>query len=616
MLIEVKATLRLGDTLVPLIFMSDGTHFSNFAGDKKEWPVYMKIGFLSSKIRQMPSAHTVVMVALLPIPIKNRNIPQKRLDEQPQTNREVLNEVLRRVLQRLTFIQNPNAESGYYNVLCADGNFRRCKPVLAAWLADCPEYSDLHHLERHVCFWCECPQNELGDYVPSDKQHPRRDHNLYRTLSNANAKAADAEHSSHHVHRGFNVFRHIPCIVSDLPKPDLLHTMQIGMLDHLQKWMFHFMKTHERLDKYNAIWLSVPAYHDLRPKNKSYEEVSQWNGKEMKEMSRYLLGVVTQSLRGGSPAQRPIFNGAIECTRALLEFYMYARYNSHDDATLSYMEDALLRFHTFKDVFLLGRAGKKAKTQANALRTELVKKRKVDEETNAETWTPSKKRREMNAWQDYISHKIDVSKELDADFNLPKIHLMSDWVEQIRRYGALQQYSAERHAQAHETNLNDGWNASNHNLYYLPQVITIQRRILCFEIRELNLKALAQHRENSAAACKVLPSGADLAAPLGSQSYVKPEFMGPQNHRDGKHPDAMIKDFRALLDNTQDATHHVAIYSGMREFIKHKSRNKTYISDDQLHAMELCIYHGIKVQVEGLDGKRTSQMCRCTGSQS
>ena len=124
--------LRVGDTLVPVIFMSDGTHLSNFAGDKKEWPVYMTIGNLSSKIRQMPSTHSVVMVALLPIPIKNRNIPQKRLDEQRQTNREVLNEVLRRVLQPLTFKLNPSAESGYYNVLCADGNFRRCKPVLAA----------------------------------------------------------------------------------------------------------------------------------------------------------------------------------------------------------------------------------------------------------------------------------------------------------------------------------------------------------------------------------------------------------------------------------------------------------------------------------------------------
>jgi len=150
------------------------------------------------------------------------------------------------------------------------------------------------------------------------------------------------------------VFQHIPSIVSDLPKPDLLHTMQIGMLEHLQKWIFNFMKTHEQLDKYNAIWLSVRAYHDLTPKNESYEEVSQWNGKEMKEMIRYLLGVETKSVRGGNPAQRPIFNRAIEWTWALLEFNMYARYKSHDDAALSYMEDALHRFHTFKDVFLLG----------------------------------------------------------------------------------------------------------------------------------------------------------------------------------------------------------------------------------------------------------------------
>jgi hypothetical protein len=180
----------------------------------------------------------------------------------------------------------------------------------------------------------------------------------------------------------------------------------------------------------------------------------------------------------------------------------------------------------------------------------------------------------------------------------------------------LQQYSAERHEYAHNTNLKDSWNASNHNLNYLPQVITFQRGILWFEIRELNLQALAQRQENSAAAFKVLPSGADLAAPQSPQSYAKPELMGPQNRRDGKHPDAMIKDFRALLDNTPDAMHRAAMYSGTREIIKHKSHNKTYISDEQLHAMELCIYHGIKVQVEGLDGKRISQMCRCSGSQS
>jgi hypothetical protein len=137
----------VGDTLVPLIFMSDGTHLSNFVGNNKEWPVYMTIGNSSSKLRQIASTPSIVMVALLPSLIKNHNIPQKRLDKQQHTNREVLNQVLRWVLQPLTFEQTPSAESGYYNVLCGDGNFRRCKPILAAWLADCRQYSDLHHVE-------------------------------------------------------------------------------------------------------------------------------------------------------------------------------------------------------------------------------------------------------------------------------------------------------------------------------------------------------------------------------------------------------------------------------------------------------------------------------------
>jgi len=190
MLIDVKSTLQVGDRLVPLIFTSDGTHLSNLAANKKEWPVYMTIGNLSSKIRQMPSINSLVMVALLPIPIENHSIPQMRLDEQRQTTREVLNDVLQRVLQPTTFKHNPSTESAYYNVVCADGNFRCCKPVLAEWLANCPEFSDLHHLEQHVCFWCKCPTNQLGDYVPPDKQHPRRDHNQYRTLSDANTTSA------------------------------------------------------------------------------------------------------------------------------------------------------------------------------------------------------------------------------------------------------------------------------------------------------------------------------------------------------------------------------------------------------------------------------------------
>jgi hypothetical protein len=76
---------------------------------------------------------------------------------------------------------------------------------------------------------------------------------------------------------------------------------------------------------------------------------------------------------------------------------------------------------------------------------ELVMQRKVTEETNAIIWTRSAKRCGMKTWQDYVSHEIDVSKEFDADSNFGRIQLVSNLVEQIHRYNALQQYSPKRH---------------------------------------------------------------------------------------------------------------------------------------------------------------------------
>jgi hypothetical protein len=92
--------------------MSDGTHLTKFTANKIKWPAYMTIGNLFLKIRQMPSMHIIVMVALLLIGMKNCNHPEKRLDEQRQSNREALNEVLQFILQHRTFKQNPSTESG------------------------------------------------------------------------------------------------------------------------------------------------------------------------------------------------------------------------------------------------------------------------------------------------------------------------------------------------------------------------------------------------------------------------------------------------------------------------------------------------------------------------
>jgi hypothetical protein len=79
---------------------------------------------------------------------------------------------------------------------------------------------------------------------------------------------------------------------------------------------------------------------------------------------------------------------------------------------------------------------------------------------------------------------------LDADLNIPKFHFRFHCVEQIWCYGAMQQYCAERYEQPHKMNIRAGCKASNHNLNYLPQVVTVQWHILCFPFREINLEAI------------------------------------------------------------------------------------------------------------------------------
>jgi len=64
------------------------------------------------------------------------------------------------------------------------------------------------------------------------------------------------------------------------------------------------------------------------------------------------------------------------------------------DSTLGAMEDDQNGFDSFKDVVLLGVAGIKMKANDNFLRTELMEKQIVEQQTMAETCTRPKKRRE------------------------------------------------------------------------------------------------------------------------------------------------------------------------------------------------------------------------------
>jgi len=212
MLIEVKSKLRVADTLVPLIFMSDRTQLLNVSGNKTEWPVYISIGNQSWKIDQIPSMHSFGIVAVQLIPIKKHNIPQKWLDEQRQWNLVVLNEAIQWVHQPLRFENNPSTQSGYYDVPCADGNIRCCKPVVAAWLEDCPEYSNLHRLERHVCV-CHSKMEIGPDATYKPPRHSGRPHQYFQVRPDAPRPPWSYAKWSQTLQKNYQVLQKAPAVM-------------------------------------------------------------------------------------------------------------------------------------------------------------------------------------------------------------------------------------------------------------------------------------------------------------------------------------------------------------------------------------------------------------------
>ena len=56
-----------GSTRVPILLTSNQTCLTNFAGDKKLWPLYISIGNIFSQIRNKLALQAWIPIGLLPI---------------------------------------------------------------------------------------------------------------------------------------------------------------------------------------------------------------------------------------------------------------------------------------------------------------------------------------------------------------------------------------------------------------------------------------------------------------------------------------------------------------------------------------------------------------------
>ena len=477
----VQETLPEGAKLVLVICMSDQTHLTNFSGDKKAWPVYLTIGNIRSQTRNRPSKMAVILAGLLPVPPKFTGKKIKTRGAQQTMNDEILDAAF-------SFIFEPLEAATKYGkrICCSDGRVRQCFPVLAAWIADHAENETLHGLKRLRCVVCEVPAERLG--WDAKEVHPVQDYQKYAAVAERNVNTS-GEHNvvsllAVGVKIGRNVFTGLSCVgIPLLFKPDILHNIYLGLFKHLMQRIEDFLKNNGRQGLFDNVWKSLSPYPGFFvPKNAS-REVTQCQGKEMRNLGRCMLGVFTSFLRSPTPAQQSPFANAIQCFRALVYFTLMAQYRSHMEDTLEYMEQYLHDFHRDKVVFQEFRSTKKTRQEADANDEQLHLN--LEREFREAGQMPAVKRRRLS--DESCLEGTDKREQIlrnKSHFNFIKLHLLVHYCPHVWKFRNIPMYSTDVEELEHNVQIKEGywhWNkndASRQILHYHGRVHAVSMRLL------------------------------------------------------------------------------------------------------------------------------------------
>jgi len=336
----------------------------------------MTIGNLPLTIRNRPGSMAILLPRLLPILTKLAQ--SSRADKlQRLINADTLLGVFELILAPL----NGAAPEGA-PIDCADDKIRRCFPIMSGWIADHMENVTLHGIKSNACPKCEVPPEELGS---RPDHHRARDYARYEHYECENPSLDSETHDAAHprytnetpgIKRGQNVFQGLVRVSTpDLHKPDMLHRICLGLFKHMMNWLQGFLKKHARQQAFHDAWKALPTYPGFFVPQKAYQEVTLCQGKEMRNLGRCLLGVLTVALRQpDSPPVQPS-RRALTCVRSLLDSTIMTQSRSHTPETISYMEEYATQFHETKDIFLEFRISKRTQETADELRKELPPQR-------------------------------------------------------------------------------------------------------------------------------------------------------------------------------------------------------------------------------------------------
>ena len=546
----------------------------------------------------------MILLALLPIPPKFTKQTAAQTDAQRERNRHILHSVLEQVLQPMCSAGEEGVEMS-----CSDGKVRRCFPILTAWLADHEEHVTLHNIARNRCPRCEVSSENPGEL----QEFPLRNHSIYQQKIAQYNCTGDLSTITDLAFVGlkslYNGLWTLPRIeISDIPKPDLLHTIYLGLMKNLLEWITAFLGQHNRLDAFDDIWRSMPPYPGFTPPRKAFREVSQWQGKEMRAFGIIVLAALAVALSKPTPSQRLIFNSALRCTRNLVDFHLMAQYQSHTAETLKYLDDYLKGFHKEKEVFLAFRQSKSSKKKADAWDKKL-QTQYAQEDASDPLHRGSKTRQKKQRLDEIRKNERNIQRqeimESDTHFNYPKMHLLTHFHEHVIRFGNLPMYSTEIGEYSHRTQIKEGYRHSNRN-DYINQILGYYGRQQAMHTRQENLRALSHHK---------LAQNSDLRAILALPANATPQERILRHLRAREHGGHVVEDVQRRLSRFiqgLDLCQLLVTYSLLNVPIEHQIPS----NKDQLLNLPAELFNQLEVPVPSFNNYRERDIhhIRCVDS--
>ncbi|KAF8598911.1 hypothetical protein BDV93DRAFT_450229, partial [Ceratobasidium sp. AG-I] len=392
-------TQVIGDenaTIVGLILASDKTKLSILCGGQQAYPVYLTIGNISKSIQRKPSERATILLGYLPI--------DDFSDVRDETLRvrlkgQLIHDAMAILLEPLRKASKDGVE-----MWCADARLRRIYPIVAAFVGDYPEQNLMACTYQSSCPVCKTKQKGRADYT---QQAPAR-----TRAGTLEALHEYFEHDNPGELKELSLKPWWPwwagltyVNLHASITPDLLHQLYNGVFkERIMRWLVHLMDA-KTLDQH---FISIPGAEGLRKFTKGVSTISQWQGRESKDMMKQIVPISI----GKVPLKMS------QLVRSLVDFTFLVHASSLTDKDIIEMERSLATFHQLKPMMI------------------------------------------SNGY--YKS-----TKRFDG---IPKIHMLPHYTTSIREFGTPDGYNTEGPEHLHIYYAKDPWRASN-KVRPLPQII-------------------------------------------------------------------------------------------------------------------------------------------------